>query len=313
MNHNINLYFDVVLKNKNTKLNIEYSHESNNLYINAFNGNSIPLYLDDALESLRFSDDEIKQIKNFIKCKKVNLNETLMSNAKRENLKFFANLLYNHQYNITLIKDIILDVSTDDDTKVEITMDTDYSCTTAKNVAVTINESIKIMDKANNKILKTINFSDVNLTRMDKTHDQSNELFKTIFKDVNTNEIMHHISDKTVNYYLDAYNANEKQDYMYLALMNDETLNKLRVIKEKETKAKEQYHIIPLATEEELELKRIPTYFYTSHPSKVNTDIYDMVKAYPILSKKPTSKYTTKLIALNTLRKITQNIVENKL
>lgn len=304
MSHNINLYFDVILKNKNTTLDIEYYHTSNDLYIRAFDENSMPLYLDIALKSLKFNDDEIKQIKNFIKYKKVNLNETLMSNARRENLNFFANLLYDHQCNITIIKDIVLNISTDDSTEVEISMTTDYSCTTVKNMAVTINESIKVPNQSNNKTLKILHFSDVDLTKMDKA--KSNRLFETIFKDINTKEIMYHISDKTANYYLDVYNANEKQDYMYLALINEETLNKLEVIKEK------LQSNTPL-TIEESELDHSPKYFYTSHPSKVNTDIYDMVRAYPILSKKPTLKYATKLIALAVLHRIAKNIVENKL
>lgn len=36
MSYNINLYFSVILRNTDTHLNIEYYHDSDTLYINAY-------------------------------------------------------------------------------------------------------------------------------------------------------------------------------------------------------------------------------------------------------------------------------------
>lgn len=304
MNHTINLYFDVTLKNKDTKVRIEYYHTSKNLYINTFNGNNMPLYLDDALESLRFDTDEIQKINNFIKYKKVNPNETSESDANRENLKFFMGLLCNHQRNIIFITELILEISTDNGIKAKISMETDYSCTTENNIIVTINESIRVTDPETNKILKENNFCDVDLKNMDKAYDESNKIFKTIFNDIYTKVLMSYISNKTVDYYLNAYDTEPK--YMYLALINDETIKKIETINEK---IKTHTPI----TIEDSELVKVKDHFYTQFPYEPDSNIYDIVKAYPIVKEKPTPKYLSKLIALGILNKIVQNIVDNKL
>jgi hypothetical protein len=158
-----------MLRNTDTHLSIEYYHDSDTLYINTYNENNKPVYLDDGLRSLNFSDDEIQRINHFLKYKTVNLSKTSIqpsdSDYKHENLKFFAELLYNNQSHITIITDIIfevLDTSTDKDTKVELAMDTDYSCITNSNIKVEVKESIAIKDPNNNKILHTRHFNDIN-------------------------------------------------------------------------------------------------------------------------------------------------------
>ena len=304
MNHTIDLYFDVTLKNRDTKVSIEYYHTSKNLYISTFNGNCMPLYLNDALESLRFSTDEIQKINNFIKYKKVNPNETSESDAMHENLKFFIGLLCKYQKNIIFITEIILEISTDNGIKAKISMETDYSCTTENNIIVMVNESIKVMDPETNKILKENSFCDVNLKNMDKEYDESNKIFKTIFNDVYTKAFMSYISNKSVDYYLNAYDTEPK--YMYLALINDETIKKIETINEK---IKTHTPI----TIEDSELVKVKDHFYTQFPYEPDSNIYDVVKAYPILKEKPTPKYLSKFIALGILNKIVQNIVDNKL
>lgn len=100
MDHNINLYFNVMLRNANTHLNIEYYHDNDTLYINAYNENNKPVYLDDGLKSLNFSDDEIQRINHFLKYKTIDLSKTSIqpsdSDYKRENLKFFADYHRNN-------------------------------------------------------------------------------------------------------------------------------------------------------------------------------------------------------------------------
>ena len=196
MSYNINLYFSVILRNTDTHLNIEYYHDSDTLYINAYNENNKSVSLDDGLRSLNFSDDEIQKINHFLKYKTVDLNKTSIqpsdSDYKRENLKFFTELLYNNQGNITVITDIIfevLDKSTNKDTKVELTMDTDYSCITSHNINVKVNESITIKNPENNKILHTRYFSDINPKNMDIIPE--NNLFEKIFEDINARTIMY--------------------------------------------------------------------------------------------------------------------------
>lgn len=309
MNHNINLYFSVILRNTDTHLSIEYYHDSDTLYINAYNENNKPVYLDDGLQSLNFSDSEIQKINHFLKYKTVDLNKTSIqpsdSDYKRENLKFFAELLYNNQGNITVITDIIfevLDKSTNKDTKVELTMDTDYSCITNNNVKVEVNESIAIKDPNRNKILHTRHFSDVNLKNMDITPE--NNLFEKIFKDINAKTIMYPIAHKKATYYLDQ--ANVELKHMYLVSVNNKTLKRLQKIKEKILSH------MPL-TKEEVKLAHIKTNFYTQYPDNLNPDIYDVVKAYPILKPKPIPKYITKFTTLRILNKIIDNVVSNKL
>ena len=51
----------------------------------------------------------------------------------------------------------------------------------------------------------------------------------------------------------------------------------------------------------------------TPYPDRLNPDIYDVVKAYPILKPKPIPKYITKFTALRILNKIIDNVVSNKL
>lgn len=309
MNHNINLYFNVMLKNTNTHLNIEYYHDSDTLYINAYNENNKSVSLDDGLRSLNFSDDEIQKINHFLKYKTVNLNKTSIqpsdSDYKRENLKFFAELLHSNQRNLTIITDIIfevLDKSTNKDTKVELTMDTDYSCITNNNVKVKVNESIAIKDPNNNKILHTRHFSDVNPKNMDIIPE--NNLFEKIFEGINVRTIMCPMAHKKATYYLDQ--ANVELKHMYLVSINNKTLKRLQKIKEKILS-----HMS--LTKEEVKLAHIKTNFYTSYPDNLNPDIYNVVKAYPILKPKPIPKYITKFTALRILNKIIDNVVSNKL
>ena len=309
MNYNINLYFSVILRNTDTHLSIEYYHDNDTLYINAYNENNKSVSLDDGLRSLNFSDDEIQKINHFLKYKTVNLNKTSIqpsdSDYKRENLKFFAELLHSNQRNLTIINDIIfevLDKSTNKDTKVELTMDTDYSCITNHNVNVEIKESIAIKDPNSNKILHTRHFSDVNPKNMDIIPE--NNLFKKIFEGINARTIMYPMVHKKATYYLDQ--ANIELKHMYLVSVNNKTLKRLQKIKEKILS-----HMS--LTKEEIKLAHIKTNFYTPYPDSLNPDIYDVVKAYPILKPKPIPKYITKFTALRILNKIIDNAVSNNL
>lgn len=309
MNHSINLYFNVMLRNTDTHLNIEYYHDSDTLYINAYNENNKSVSLDDGLRSLNFSDDEIQKINHFLKYKTVNLNKTSIqpsdSDYKRENLKFFAELLYNNQRNITVITDIIfevLDKSTSNDVKVELTMDTDYSCTTSHNVNVEIKESIAIKDPNSNKILHTRHFSDVNPKNMDIIPESN--LFEKIFEGINARTIIYPMAHKKATYYLDQ--ANVELKHMYLVSVNNKALKRLQKIKEKILS-----HMS--LTKEEVKPAHIKTNFYTPYPDRLNPDIYDVVKAYPILKPKPIPKYITKFTVLRILNKIIDNVVSNNL
>lgn len=309
MNYNINLYFSVILRNTDTHLSIEYYHNSDTLYINTYNENNKPVYLDDGLRSLNFSDDEIQKINHFIKYKTVDLSKTSIqpadSNYKRENLKFFTELLYNNQSHITVITDIIFEVvntSTHNDVKLELAMDTDYSCTTSHNVNVEVKESITIKDPKNNKILHTRHFSDVNPKNMDIIPESN--LFEKIFEDINARTIMYPMVHKKATYYLDQTNVELK--HMYLVSVNNKTLKRLQKIKEKILS-----HMS--LTKEEIKLAHIKTNFYTPYPDSLNPDIYNVVKAYPILKPKPIPKYITKFTALRILNKIIDNVVSNKL
>lgn len=309
MDHNIKLYFNVMLKNTDTHLNIEYYHDSDTLYINTYNENNKPVYLDDGLQSLNFSDSEIQKINHFLKYKTVDLNKTSIqpsdSDYKRENLKFFAELLHSNQRNLTIITDIIfevLDKSTNKDTKIELTMDTDYSCITNNNVNVEIKESIAIKDPNSNKILHTRHFSDVNPKNMDIIPE--NNLFKQMFEGINARTIMYPMAHKKATYYLDQ--ANVELKHMYLVSVNNKTLKRLQKIKERVLS-----HMS--LTKEEVKLAHIKTNFYTPYPDRLNPDIYDVVKAYPILKPKPIPKYITKFTALRILNKIIDNVVSNNL
>lgn len=311
MNHNIDLYFHVTLRKKDIHIDIEYYHKHDIAYINMnnYNENDDKICLNDGLRSLNFSNDEIKKINHFLKYKTVDLSKTSIqpsdSDYKHENLKFFTELLYNNQRNITVITDIIFEVvntSTHNNFKINLRMDTDYSCVTSHNVNVEVKESIEIKDPDNNKILHTRHFNDVNPKHMDI--DSENKLFEKIFEGTNAETIMYPINHKTANYYLDQANLEPKN--MYLASINNETLKKLKKIKKKVLNKK------PLNMAER-NLKHTMTYFYTKYPEKVNPDIYDVVKAYPILKPKPIPKYITKGIALSILNQIVNNIVSNKL
>ena len=309
MSYNINLYFSVILRNTDTHLNIEYYHDSDTLYINAYNENNKSVSLDDVLRSFNFSDDEIQKINHFLKYKTVDLNKTSIqpsdSDYKRENLKFFAELLHSNQRNLTIITDIIfevLDKSTSNDVKVELTMDTDYSCLTNNNVKVEVNESIAIKDPNSNKILHTRYFNDISPKNMDIIPE--NNLFEKIFEGINARTIMYPIAHKKATYYLDQ--ANVELKHMYLVSVNNKTLKRLQKIKEKILS-----HIS--LTKEEVKLAHIKTNFYTPYPDRLNPDIYDVVKAYPILKPKPIPKYITKFTALRILNKIIDNVVSNKL
>lgn len=309
MNHHINLYFDVLLRNTSKHLNIQYDHNDNSLYINAYDKNNKQIPLDNGLRSLNFSNNEIQKINHFLKYKTVDLSKTSIqpsdSDYKRENLKFFAELLYNNQSHITIITDIIfevLDKSTSNDIKVELAMDTDYSCVTSHNVNVEVKEAIIIKDPENSKIIHTRHFNDVNPKNMDIAPES--KLFKTIFKNVSAGAIMKPITGKKAEYYLDS--ANVELKHMYLASINNETLKKLKKIKEK------VLNKIPLNMEERNQTHTMK-YFYTKYPNKVNSDMYDVVKAYPILQPKPMPKYITKGVALSILNRIVDNIMSNKL
>lgn len=309
MNYNINLYFSVILRNTDTHLSIEYYHNSDTLYINTYNENNKPVYLDDGLRSLNFSDDEIQKINHFLKYKTVELNKTSIqpsdSDYKRENLKFFAELLYNNRGNITVITDIIfevLDKSTSNDVKVELAMDTDYSCVTSHNVNVEVKESITIKNTENNKILHTRHFNDINPKNMDIIPE--NNLFEKIFEDINARTIMYPMVHKKATCYLDQ--ANVELKHMYLVSVNNKTIKRLQKIKEKILS-----HMS--LTKEEVKLAHIKTNFYTPYPDSLNPDIYNIVKAYPILKPKPIPKYITKFTALRILNKIIDNVVSNKL
>lgn len=309
MSYNINLYFSVILRNTDTHLSIEYYHDSDTLYINAYNENNKSVSLDDGLKSLNFSDDEIQKINHFLKYKTVDLNKTSIqpsdSDYKRENLKFFAELLHSNQGNLTIITDIIfevLDKSTSNDVKVELTMDTDYSCLTNNNVKVEVNESIAIKDPNSNKILHTRYFNDISPKNIDIIPE--NNLFEKIFEGINARTIMYPIAHKKATYYLDQ--ANVELKHMYLVSVNNKTLKRLQKIKEKILS-----HIS--LTKEEVKLAHIKTNFYTPYPDRLNPNIYDVVKAYPILKPKPIPKYITKFTALRILNKIIDNVVSNKL
>ena len=309
MDHNINLYFNVILKNTDTHLSIEYYHDNDTLYINAYNENNKSVSLDDGLRSLNFSDDEIQKINHFLKYKTINLSKTFIQPSdldyKRENLKFFAELLHSNQRNLTIITDIIfevLDKSTNKDTKVELTMDTDYSCITNNNVKVEVNESIAIKDPNSNKILHTRHFSDVNPKNMDIIPE--NNLFEKIFEGINARTIMYPMAHKKATYYLDQASVEPK--HIYLISVNNKTLKRLQKIKEKILSHTS-------LTKEEVKLAHIKTNFYTPYPDRLNPDIYDVVKAYPILKPKPIPKYITKFTALRILNKIIDNVVSNNL
>lgn len=309
MNYNINLYFSVILRNTDTHLSIEYYHNSDTLYINTYNENNKPVYLDDGLRSLNFSDDEIQKINHFIKYKTVDLSKTSVqpsdSDYKRENLKFFTELLYNNQGNITVITDIIfevLDKSISNNVKVELAMNTDYSCITSHNVNVEVKESIIIKDTENNKILHTRHFNDVNPKNMDIIPESN--LFEKIFEGINARTIMYPMTHKKATYYLDQ--ANVELKHMYLVSVNNKTLKRLQNIKEKILS-----HMS--LTKEEVKLAHIKTNFYTPYPDRLNPDIYDVVKAYPILKPKPIPKYITKFTALRILNTIIDNVASNNL
>ena len=131
-----------------------------------------------------------------------------------------------------------------------------------------------------------------------------NNLFEKIFEGINARTIMYPIAHKKATYYLDQ--ANVELKHMYLVSVNNKTLKRLQKIKEKILS-----HIS--LKKEEVKLAHIKTNFYTPYPDRLNPDIYDVVKAYPILKPKPIPKYITKFTALRILNKIIDNVVSNKL
>ena len=131
-----------------------------------------------------------------------------------------------------------------------------------------------------------------------------NNLFEKIFEGINAKTIMYPMVHKKATYYLDQ--ANVELKHMYLVSVNNKTLKRLQKIKEKILS-----HMS--LTKEEIKLAHIKTNFYTPYPDSLNPDIYNIVKAYPILKPKPIPKYITKFTALRIFNKIIDNVVSNKL
>jgi hypothetical protein len=298
----IKLHLNVVLKNKDTTVVIKYSYRTNEFYTTTFsNINNTPICLNDALESLKFSDEEIKKIKHFMQYSHTRLDDNKIykdyifnSDYKYKNLKFISELLYNHRYDIVKISDITIDISAKDKTNTIIDMSTDYSCTTKDNIAVTVKESVQ------NTPLNTKYFDDVDLQKMDT--EVSEDLFKTIFKDIQSEQLITYISDKTAT----DYKNSNKVNYMYIGMINDKTLKRLNKIKDK---IKNNI----LLTDDEQKLLRVKSKIHTVNPATLDTEIYDVIKIYPICDKPPMPKYISVPTAIQIVYKIAQNIVDNKL
>jgi hypothetical protein len=298
----IKLHLNVVLKNKDTTVVIKYSYRTNEFYTTTFsNINNTPICLDDALKSLKFNDEEIKKIKHFMQYSHTSLDDTkiykdyiLNSECKYENLKFISELLYNHRYDIVKISDITIDISAKDKTNTIIDMSTDYSCTTKDNIAVTVKESVQ------NQPLNTKYFDDVDLQKMDT--EVSGDLFKTIFKDIQSEQLITYISNKTAT----DYKNSNKVNYMYIGMINDKTLKRLNKIK---NKIKNNM----LLADDEQKLLRVKGKIHTVNPAKLDTEIYDVIKIYPICDKPPIPKHISVPTAIQIMYKIAQNIVDNKL
>lgn len=298
----IKLHLNVVLKNKDTTVVIKYSYRTNEFYTTTFsNINNTPICLSDALESLKFSDEEIQKIKHFIQYShtrlynnKVYKDYIFNSEYKYENLKFISELLYNHRYDIVKISDITIDISAKDKTNTIIDMSTDYSCTTKDNIAVTVKESVQ------NQPLNTKYFDDIDLQKMDT--EVSGDLFKTIFKDIKSEQLMTYISNKTTT----DYKNSNKINYMYIGMINDKTLKRLNEIK---NKIKNNM----LLADDEQKLLRVKGKIHTVNPAKLDTEIYDVIKIYPICDKPPIPKHLSVPTAIQIVYKTAQNIVDNKL
>ena len=299
----IKLHLNVVLKNKDTTLVIKYRYRTNEFYATTFNNiNNTPICLDDRLESLKFNDEEIKKTKHFIQYSHTRLDDNKIykdyifnTDYKYENLKFISELLYNHCYDIVQISDCIIDVSAKDKTNITINMNTDCSCINRYNIAVDVKESTKIKGQE-----LTNNFYNVDLHKMDTK--ESNNLFNTVFKDISSKAVMYHISRKTVNDYI--YEKEPK--YMYIGMLNNETLKKLKAIKDK------LLNKISL-TDEERKLIKLKGRICTPYPNMLNTETYDVVKAYKMCDKPPIPALITVPTAIKIVYKIAQNIVDNKL
>lgn len=298
----IKLHLNVVLKNKDTTVVIKYSYRTNEFYTTTFsNINNTPICLDDALESLKFNNEEIKKIKHFMQYSHTDLYNNKIykdyifnSECKYENLKFISELLYNHRYDIVKISDITIDISAKDKTNTIIDMSTDYSCTTKDNIAVTVKESVQ------NQQLNTKYFDDVDLQKMDT--EKSENLFKTIFKNIQSEQLITYISNKTAT----DYKNSNKVNYMYIGMINDKTLKRLNKIK---TKIKNNM----LLADDEQKLLRVKGKIHTVNPAKLDTEIYDVIKIYPICDKPPMPKHLSVPTAIQIVYKIAQNIVDNKL
>lgn len=298
----IKLHLNVVLKNKDTTLVIKYRYRTNEFYATTFsNINNTPICLDDGLESLKFNDEESKKIKHFMQYSHTCLDDNKIykdyifnSEYKYENLKFISELLYNHRYDVIKISDCIIDVSAKDKTNVTINMNTDCSCINRYNIAVNVKESTQIEGQG-----MTNNFHNVDLHEMDT--NKSNNLFKTIFKGISSTTIMYPASHTTVN----NYKYEKEPKYMYMGMLNNETLKKLKAIKDK------VLNKIPL-TNEERKLLRIKGRIYTPYPNMLSAKTYDVVKIYKICDR-PIPIFITVPTAIKILYKITQNIIENKL
>ena len=298
----IKLHLSVVLKNKDTTVVIKYNYRNNEFYTTTFsNINNTPICLDDTLKSLKFSNEEIKKIKHFMQYSHTRLDDNKIykdyifnSECKYKNLKFISELLYNHRYDIVKISDITIDISAKDKTNTIIDMSTDYSCTTKDNIAVTVKESVQ------NQPLNTKYFDDVDLQKMDT--EVSRDLFKTIFKDIQSEQLITYISDKTVT----DYKNSNKVNYMYIGMINDKTLKRLNKIK---NKIKNNM----LLTDDEQKLLRVKGKIHTVNPAKLDTEIYDVIKIYPICDKPPIPKHISVPTAIQIVYKIAQNIVDNKL
>lgn len=296
--NDINLYFKVILKNKNTTLSIEYYYNLNELCINALDNYRRLLYLDDGLKSLRFADEEIQKINKLITYGQTgshrNDNNPSDLEYKYESLQFISELLYNHRHEIVKIPNMTIDITSHDKTNINLSLNTDYSRIIKDNIAVTVNESIQ------DQSLNIKYFDNVDLQKMDTP--LSDNLFKTVFKGILSKQLMTYVSRKTAT----DYKNSNKINYMYIGMLNDKTLKELKSIKNKIKNNR-------LLTSDEQKLLRVKGRVHTINPATLDTEIYDVIKIYPICDKKPMPKYITVSTTIRVLNKIACNIVDNKL
>lgn len=341
----INILINVLLKNKDTCLNISYDSTENKSIINptyTYNKLNEPMSIRNGLKAFDFTKDETAKIKRLDKYNCVNpmyllhtketvidkqkqmsqyidelVHNPMASNEPYEETKRTVEIINpvkcdfdNVKFLIELLTKYKKYIAVIYDFNITVSYDNTYvtiECGTNQTVTNDKNIDITVSESTISDVDKYEKFfNDVSLVNLDSDTDKN--IKQPVFKNLFASINDNLLMDITENKTVDFYKSSEKTEpkIMYNVSLNNETLkHRTKLFNDAIQFVLQDYN--NRLSDKDLSILKLEPDFQTTDIKDVNTAYYDVIECYPITDESNNTKHITK----NTLFDVLNTFINN--